>query len=267
MLDLVGNHIVGFPMRRLIYYFFFFQFPDIIDLNVGGTHYTTTLLTLTKGRDNMLSAMFSGKYTAVCDMDGRYFIDADGANFKHILSYLRYGELPEPALAETVYREAVYFGIHELVEELEKYPAILGKIQRNSFRNSFTGYQECMESILSTITKKQVKSIETDIIVLLYRKEKRKATGQPTDEYNYNHICYYTSIFKPQKTFADAKLGPWKAKVSERDVMNCFLFDLQSQGFVVTLGNGIDCCYATDERNQCHKQFYKLTFHWWKKID
>ena len=244
-----------------------FQFPDIIELNVGGSHYTTTLLTLTKGQDNMLSAMFSGNYTAVCDKDGRYFIDADGANFKYVLNYLRYGELPQPNIAETVYREAVYFGIQELVQELEKYPSILSKIQRNNFRNSFPGYQECMDTIVNMITQKQVKSIETEIIVLLYRKEKNKATGPHPDEYNYNHICYYTSIFKPQKTLADAKLGPWKAKISERDMMNCFIFDLQSQGFVVTLGNRVDCCYATDERNQCHKQFYKLTFHWWKKID
>lgn len=249
------------------FHFGVFQFPDIIELNVGGSHYTTTLLTLTKMPDNMLSAMFSGNFTAVCDKDGRFFIDADGANFIYILNYLRYGELPPPGLAEAVYREAVYFGIQELVQELEKYPAILCKVQRNSFRNSFPGYQECMDTILTLITRKPMTKTETEINVLLFQKEKDKTTGLPSDEYNYNHICFYTSMFKPQKIFADAKIGPWKSDTctSERDIIGCFMFDLQCQGFVVTSHHVGDCKYASAGQNNCHKQFYKLTFHWWKK--
>ena len=215
----------------------------------------------------MLSAMFSGNYSAVRDKDGRFFIDADGSNFIYILNYLRYGELPPPSLAETVYREAVYFGIHELVRELEKFPSILGKIQRNNFRASFPGYQECLDSVFSSISETQAKSTTSEIVVLIYQQEKDKSNGPSEDIYNYNHICVYSSMFSGKTFTADAKLGPWKTDISERDVMNCLLFDLQSQGFVVTLNFIGECDYQLTEAHSCHKQFYKITFHWWKKID
>ena len=239
------------------------QFPDIIELNVGGSFYTTTLLTLTKGKDNMLSAMFSGNYSAVKDKDGRFFIDADGSNFIHILNYLRYGHLPSPDLAEIVYKEAVYFGIQELVEQLEKYPAILNKIQRNSFRTNFPGYPECIDLITTLISETHTKTTTTEVRVLVYADEKGENNRQVPEGYNFNHICMYSSIFTTKTFTADVKLGPWKVDMSERDVMGCILFDLESQGFVVTLSHIGDCDYKVGQKS-CHKQFYKLTIHWWK---
>ena len=215
----------------------------------------------------MLSAMFSGKYTAVRDKDGRFFIDADGSNFIYILNYLRYGDLPPANLAETVYREAVYFGIHELVRELEKFPSILGKIQRNNFRASFPGYNECLDAILLSVSETQAKSTASEIVVLVYRKEKNKSRGPPEEEYNYNHICVCSSIFQDRKFTADAKLGPWKSKVTEREVMNCLLYDLQTQGFIVTMSNIGECDYKLTDAHSCHKQFFQLTFYWWKNVD
>lgn len=87
---------------------FTLQFPPVIELNVGGKHYTTTLLTLVKCKDTMLAAMFSGNYDVKKDQHGRYFIDADGENFHYILNYLRYGELPPQEISPKIYREAVY---------------------------------------------------------------------------------------------------------------------------------------------------------------
>ena len=61
----------------------------MIPLNVGGYHFVTTLSTLTKDKDSMLAAMFSGRHELDTDSEGRYFIDRDGAYFKEILTYLR----------------------------------------------------------------------------------------------------------------------------------------------------------------------------------
>ena len=75
--------------------FMFFSFflqkslPRVIPLNVGGYHFVTTLSTLTKDKDSMLAAMFSGRHELDTDSEGRYFIDRDGAYFKEILTYLR----------------------------------------------------------------------------------------------------------------------------------------------------------------------------------
>jgi len=67
---------------------------QIIDLNVGGTRYTTSRSTLTKYPESMLGVMFSGTHDleAMKCSDGSFFIDRDGARFKFILDYLRDGE-------------------------------------------------------------------------------------------------------------------------------------------------------------------------------
>ncbi|CAF1263752.1 unnamed protein product [Didymodactylos carnosus] len=56
-------------------------FPNVIDLNVGGYHYTTSLSTLRKYEDSMLAVMFSGRYQLVRDEEGHIFIDRDGKYF------------------------------------------------------------------------------------------------------------------------------------------------------------------------------------------
>lgn len=103
------------------------QYPNVIELNVGGQHFTTTLLTLTKQRNTMLGAMFSGLHRQPQDHDGRYFIDADAAAFDCILRYLRDGELPPPDMTERVYRAAIYFGLQDLAGELEFTPGIMAQ--------------------------------------------------------------------------------------------------------------------------------------------
>ena len=68
-------------------------FPSVVNLNVGGQIYTTSLATLTKYSESMLGAMFSGRFAAQKDPNGNYFIDRDGAMFRYILDFLRNGEL------------------------------------------------------------------------------------------------------------------------------------------------------------------------------
>lgn len=51
---------------------------NIIDLNVGGYHYTTYKSVLCKQEGSMLEAMFSGRHPVVKDNKDRYFIDCDG---------------------------------------------------------------------------------------------------------------------------------------------------------------------------------------------
>lgn len=74
--------------------------PRVIPLNVGGYSFVTTLSTLTKDKDSMLAAMFSGRHELDTDSEGRYFIDRDGTYFKYILNYLRdRKQLPSAELA------------------------------------------------------------------------------------------------------------------------------------------------------------------------
>ena len=59
------------------------RFGRSVKLNVGGKIYQTTLSTLLKDPNSMLSAMFSGRHELNQDEeDGAYFIDRDGELFR-----------------------------------------------------------------------------------------------------------------------------------------------------------------------------------------
>uniref|UniRef100_A0A8C6M7R6 Potassium channel tetramerisation-type BTB domain-containing protein n=1 Tax=Nothobranchius furzeri TaxID=105023 RepID=A0A8C6M7R6_NOTFU len=80
---------------------------DPVPLNVGGEVYTTTLDTLSRCRDSMLGAMFTGEIPVV---------------FRYILNYLRSGSLDLPhdfSELSLLRREADFFQIRPLLEEID----------------------------------------------------------------------------------------------------------------------------------------------------
>lgn len=67
----------------------------IVELNVGGHHYTTSLYTLRADPASMLAVMFrDGQMPTDIDENGRVFIDRDGTHFGVILNYLRDRQTP-----------------------------------------------------------------------------------------------------------------------------------------------------------------------------
>lgn len=97
---------------------------DPVSLNVGGEIYTTTLDTLTHHRDSMLGAMFTGQIPVLRDNRGHVFIDRDGKIFRYILNYLRSNSLDLPdgfSEVALLRREADFFQIHPLLEEIRQY--------------------------------------------------------------------------------------------------------------------------------------------------
>ena len=109
------------------------SFPKIMELNVGGVHYSVSLSTLTKLENTTLAMMFSGKWAAPCDRDGRYFIDRsfydpftfrDGKMFRYVLNYLRCPDrvgLPQsPGDLQQLKVEADYYQLKELSFHIEK---------------------------------------------------------------------------------------------------------------------------------------------------
>lgn len=104
------------------------EFPAIVQLNVGGVCFATSLETLQGRRfcaggagGSMLSAMFSGRLPTRRDSEGRYFIDRDGRHFHHILNYLRDGKFPAALpMSERleVAREASFYGLEALAAYL-----------------------------------------------------------------------------------------------------------------------------------------------------
>lgn len=94
---------------------------NILCLNVGGVHYTTTKETLCKYPNSMLGAMFNGCIPTTKDSEGRYFIDRDGSLFVHILNYLRSARLALPdgfKHLDPLAVEADYFQIEPLIYDI-----------------------------------------------------------------------------------------------------------------------------------------------------
>ncbi len=137
-----------------------FQFPQIVDLNVGGRHFTSSLSTLTKYPDSMLGAMFSGRHPVTQDKDGWDFIDVDGDMFAHILNFLRMGTMPPPEKASEVQKYAEYFVIGELAKAL----AVAAPESRldievlETNKSYFKTYPDILNNVKQQIRKCDIKS-------------------------------------------------------------------------------------------------------------
>jgi hypothetical protein len=62
---------------------------QIIELNIGGHLFTTTVGTLISQKETFFEKLFSGKFAVTRDHEQRIFIDRDGSYFRYILNYLR----------------------------------------------------------------------------------------------------------------------------------------------------------------------------------
>jgi len=93
----------------------------ILELNVGGTHFTTYKSTLCKYPDSMLAAMFSGRYDLRKDQKGRFFIDRPPKLFEIILNWLRTDTLSidveDTAEKKALQVELDYFGLSNCVPD------------------------------------------------------------------------------------------------------------------------------------------------------
>ncbi|KAJ7987828.1 hypothetical protein DPEC_G00330570 [Dallia pectoralis] len=97
---------------------------DPVSLNIGGEIYTTTLDTLTRYRDSMLGAMFTGKISTLRDKCGNVFIDRDGKVFRYILNFLRSSSLDLPegfSEMKLLRKEADFFQIRPLMDEIRRH--------------------------------------------------------------------------------------------------------------------------------------------------
>eukprot|EP01062_Namystynia_karyoxenos_P017824 TRINITY_DN16600_c0_g1_i1.p2 TRINITY_DN16600_c0_g1~~TRINITY_DN16600_c0_g1_i1.p2 ORF type:complete len:301 (+),score=88.36 TRINITY_DN16600_c0_g1_i1:77-904(+) len=88
----------------------------VVDLNVGGVPYTTSLATLRKHPRSALAQMFGEPFACHRDRQGRWFIDRNGALFEHVLDFLRdgalHGVLPhDGALLARVAAELAWYGL------------------------------------------------------------------------------------------------------------------------------------------------------------
>lgn len=89
----------------------------VVELNVGGVFYTTSLSTLTGESDSNIAGIFSGKISLEKDAKGKYFLDRDGVLFRYVLDFLRNKSLVLPEgfrERERLRQEAKFYGLSGL---------------------------------------------------------------------------------------------------------------------------------------------------------
>lgn len=220
----------------------------VVQLNVGGQVYTTTLVTLCKFPNSKLAEMFSVPLKLVKDAEGRCFIDRDGTHFKAILEYLRSEEVPTKNLLE-VHKEAVYYDIKPLVKLLEELPLFFGeKVGRQQFLSRVCNYQENLEVLIKVGRAEAMASRYSTIIMCILKTD--------DDLVRYNDAMVSLNTRKE----SIVSFGPWNAQATVEDLLDCIKMDIEAKGYKVSIKP-----HSTEKifLFKSHDFFYKLTFTWW----
>ncbi|VVC90578.1 unnamed protein product [Leptidea sinapis] len=95
------------------------NYQEIVNLNVGGTKFSTSWHTLTWIPDTFFTALLSGRIPTVTDESGAIFIDRDPIQFALILNYLRTRDIDlNNVNIRSLRHECDYFGITPLSRRL-----------------------------------------------------------------------------------------------------------------------------------------------------
>uniref|UniRef100_A0A6I8PHK3 BTB domain-containing protein n=1 Tax=Ornithorhynchus anatinus TaxID=9258 RepID=A0A6I8PHK3_ORNAN len=220
----------------------------VVELNVGGTLFTTTLATLTKYPGSRLAAMATGPAGAPTDREGRLFVDRPGAAFGPILEFLRSGRLPSEAVRE-VYREAQYYALEPLVKLLEEAPPIFGdRVARRQFLLRVPGYGESLELLIRVARAEAVAARVSGVVVCAPRTEEDAAR------------CLDALARLEAARRSVVKFGPWKAPPAVADLLDCVRGDVEARGYRVSYQP-----YASELgfRGKAADCFFRFVFTWW----
>ncbi|CAG9765184.1 unnamed protein product [Ceutorhynchus assimilis] len=135
------------------------EFSSVIDLNVGGVIYTTTLKTLISHPNSKLYGIFTGAEPVEKDSKGRFFLDRDGVLFRYVLDFLRDGTIILPYCfreKERLKNEAEKLLLQGLVEAITsenriKPPGVITLGYRGSFQFGKDGLADVKFRKLSRI--------------------------------------------------------------------------------------------------------------------
>ena len=135
------------------------KFPSIVDINVGGHVYTTSLAGLTRYPDSMLGVMFSGRRPVAKDSRGSFFIDRDGPMFRYVLNFLRSSKLNLPENFQEfdqLMEEADFYQIPQMIDALKEFKST-GSVARNQvLRLTLDRDRHGLETLLTIFAEKHI---------------------------------------------------------------------------------------------------------------
>jgi hypothetical protein len=245
-----------------------FQLPSVVELNVGGRHFTTSLSTLTKYPGSMLAAMFSGRHDTSSDKDGRHFIDWDADRFVNILKFLRFGEIPSgEENKKSFLRGADYFGLPCKTKIVDKLVDIRRFVSEKPYfsETEFPGILSFISFVIeyAQIQRKTKRVLKPHVHSTLVSRE--SAVNNPANEH-HKCIC--------DRVRAVVTFGPWKAGILEPifvELIEHFLrqhgFNIRTKRVCVDIGLGSKLCdeeYFNDKgiACQCPRKMYCFELTW-----
>ncbi|XP_071762001.1 BTB/POZ domain-containing protein KCTD14-like [Centroberyx gerrardi] len=220
----------------------------VVQLNIGGHLFSTSLSTLRKHPDSKLAELFCGQPKLRTDAEGRYFIDRDGSHFGAVLEFLRTDRPPTENIQE-VHREAVHYNIKPLVKQLEETPQFFGEsVGRQQFLSRVPHYKENIEVLIRIARAEAIAARHSTIMICVLRTEE--------DLRLYDDAISSLEADKESVVI----FGPWKAVPSVKDLLDCIRMDIESQGYRVSVQP-----HSTDKGFlfKSYDFFYKLIFSWW----
>ncbi|KAM6987303.1 BTB/POZ domain-containing protein KCTD14 [Tautogolabrus adspersus] len=220
----------------------------VVQLNVGGLLFVTTVGTLKKHPESKLAELFSGHPKLRTDTQGRYFIDRNGSHFGAILEFLRSDWLPTENIQE-VHKEAVYYNIKPLIKRLEETPRLFGElVARQQFLSRVPHYKENIEVLIRIARAEAIATRQSTIMICVMRTEEDFGLFD-------NAINSLEADKESVVTF-----GPWKAAPSVKDLLDCVKMDIESQGYSVSIQP-----HVTEKSfmSKSYDYFYRVTFTWW----
>ncbi|XP_059186865.1 BTB/POZ domain-containing protein KCTD14 [Centropristis striata] len=220
----------------------------VVELNVGGLVFSTSLSTLRKHPDSKLAEMFSKQPKLRTDDQGRYFIDRDGSNFGAVLEFLRSECLPTENIQE-VHKEAVYFNIKPLIKRLEETPLLFGElVGRQQFLSRVPHYKENIEVLIRIARAEAIAARYSTIMICVLQTEE--------------DLGFYDNAINSLEAAKESVVtfGPWKALLSVKDLLDCVKMDIERQGYTVSIQPHV---MEKSFLSRSYHFFHKLTFTWW----
>ncbi|XP_042270272.1 BTB/POZ domain-containing protein KCTD14 [Thunnus maccoyii] len=220
----------------------------VVQLNVGGHVFSTSLSTLRKHPDSKLAELFGGKPKLCTDAEGCYFIDRDGSHFGAVLEFLRSDRLPAENIPE-VHKEAIHYNIKPLIKRLEETPQLFGElVGRQQFLSRVPHYKENIEVLIRIARAEAIAARHSTIMICVLRTEE--------------DLGFYDNAINSLEADKESVVtfGPWKAVPSVKDLLDCIRMDIESQGYSVSVEPHV---MEKSFMSRSYNYFYKLIFTWW----
>uniref|UniRef100_A0A2K6SSN5 Potassium channel tetramerization domain containing 7 n=1 Tax=Saimiri boliviensis boliviensis TaxID=39432 RepID=A0A2K6SSN5_SAIBB len=194
------------------------------------------------------------------------FTDALSFLLRDVLNFLRSGDLPPRERVRAVYKEAQYYAIGPLLEQLGNMQPLKGEKVRQAFLGLMPYYKDHLERIveIARLRAVQRKARFAKLKVCVFKEE------MPITPYE----CPLLNSLRFERSESDGQLfehhcevdvsfGPWEAVADVYDLLHCLVTDLSAQGLTVDHQCIGVCDKHLVNHYYCKRPIYEFKITWW----